>query len=282
MPLGAGVTEPPGTRPRQTGPLARMPAARPDRYRRGSRRPAASRSPARPRSRPSGNRGPLPRHGARITGVMQRVPSAITPLTAVAEPDDETGWARSARRANDLDRHVQDAWWVRTTSEPWAHSLPTTAAVRARGRLVITGAGRSLQVRAGRPRSHRTIAAALAVSFIVAAVGTGGIRTKASARIGRACRSVHCWQAGPGEQPEAGPSRSWARRWRSRIYRARNWAEVEQPRARESRDIPRDYRPLKRGTCGTSKDGRKVRPSAWDGGCADQFGRHEDKEVNVM
>jgi hypothetical protein len=53
-----------------------------------------------------GARGPRDNHGdvgqpARSTsGVMQRVPSAITPLTAVAEPVDDTGWApiRPARQ----------------------------------------------------------------------------------------------------------------------------------------------------------------------------------------
>jgi hypothetical protein len=29
-------------------------------------------------------------------------------------------------RADDPDRLVQDPWWVRSTSEPWSHSLPTT------------------------------------------------------------------------------------------------------------------------------------------------------------
>ena len=28
-------------------------------------------------------------------------------------------------RPGDADRRVQDPWWVRSTSEPWAHSLPT-------------------------------------------------------------------------------------------------------------------------------------------------------------
>jgi hypothetical protein len=52
-------------------------------------------------------------------------------LTAVAESVDDTGWARSARRASDPDAYVRHAWWVRGTSGPWAHSLPTTAAVEA-------------------------------------------------------------------------------------------------------------------------------------------------------
>ena len=43
------------------------------------------------------------------SGVMQSVPCANTPLTADAEPVDDTVGPQSARRANDLDQHVQDA-----------------------------------------------------------------------------------------------------------------------------------------------------------------------------
>ena len=35
---------------------------------------------------------------------------------------------------------LQDAWWVRSTSEPWSHSLPTTLPESTGGRLVISGA----------------------------------------------------------------------------------------------------------------------------------------------
>ena len=49
----------------------------------------------------------------------------------------------------------------------------------------------------------------------------GGIRTKASARIGRACRSEHFWQACSGELPEAGHRGRGRRARRSRNYRAR-------------------------------------------------------------
>jgi hypothetical protein len=83
-------------------------------------------------------------------------------------------------------RLLPDAWWVRSTSEPWLHSLPTTL---LRSEPVAAGHHRfGRSVHAGRQRSHETIPPALAVSSRTLRVGVSGIRTKALARDRPHCR----------------------------------------------------------------------------------------------
>ena len=56
--------------------------------------------------------------------IALRRPSAVIDD---AEHVDDMGWARMVVVcARVVDRHVQDAWLVRSTSGPWSHSLPTT------------------------------------------------------------------------------------------------------------------------------------------------------------
>ena len=73
-------------------------------------------------------------------------PRRRRPRTRRPSPSPSTtrGWAAirpAPVRASDLDQHVKDAWLVRSTSEPWSHSLPTTAQFEPVAPLAITGAG---------------------------------------------------------------------------------------------------------------------------------------------